>query len=153
MTFHIDYDFRTAFKLQTVSISSVVLYKDLKILYSHEKRKLSNGQLWKIWKKTTFIELCFFFLDLLAFELGKFCPGVGTFVLFLRPGGQSFALNSCPGGGDFDGKDQWPGGQPGAGGMVTGQIDTCIRFKRNFKCTLWTNRLLETSEICFGECL
>ena len=29
-----------------------------------------------------------------------------------------------PRGGDFDGKNQWPGDQPG--GMVTGQIDTCL---------------------------
>ena len=30
--------------------------------------------------------------------------GDGIFVSFFRPGGQSFALKSCPGGGDFDGK-------------------------------------------------
>ena len=33
-----------------------MLYKDLRILYSHEKRTLSNGQLWKIWKETAFIK-------------------------------------------------------------------------------------------------
>ena len=82
-----------------------MLYEDLRILYSHEKRKLSNGQLWKIWKETAFIELCAFFIDLLAFEPVKLCPGMGIFVSFLRPGGQSFALKSCPGGGDFDGKN------------------------------------------------
>ena len=43
-------------------------------------------------------------------------PGVGIFASFFRPGGRSFALESCPGGGDFDGKILWPGGQPG--GMV-----------------------------------
>ena len=53
------------------------------------------------WKKTAFIELCFFFIDLFAFELGKLCPGVGIFVSFFRPGGRSFALK----GGDFDGKN------------------------------------------------
>ena len=37
-------------------------------------------------KKTTFIELCFFFLDLLAFELGKLCPGVGICFVFLTRG-------------------------------------------------------------------
>ena len=37
---------------------------------------------WKIWKETAFIELCSFFIDLLAFEQGKLCPGVGIFVSF-----------------------------------------------------------------------
>ena len=74
------------------------------ILYSHEKRKLSNGQIWKIWKETAFIELRSSFIDLLAFEVGKSCPGVGIFASFCRPGGRSFALKSFPGGGDFDGK-------------------------------------------------
>ena len=50
-------------------------------------------------------------------------PGGGNFVSFLRPGGQSFALKSCPLGGDFDGKNSCPGL---ARGMVTGQTDTCI---------------------------
>ena len=59
----------------------------------------------KFGKKLLFIELCSFFIDLLAFELGKLCPGVEIFVLFFQPGGQSFALKSCPGGGDFDGKN------------------------------------------------
>ena len=118
MTFHIDYDFRTVFRLQTVLILS--LYKDLQILYSHEKRKLSNGQLWKIWKETAFIELCSFFIDLLAFELGKLCPGVGIFVSFFSTRGPEFCTESCPRGGGFDGKNSGPGG------MVTGQIDTCI---------------------------
>ena len=65
--------------------------------------KLSNGQLLKIWKETAFIE-CSFFIDILAFALDKSCPGVGNFVSLFRPGGRSFALKSCPGGGDFDGK-------------------------------------------------
>ena len=54
-------------------------------------------------------------------------PGVGIFVSFFRPGCRSFALKSCPGVGDFDGKNSGPGVSPG-GGMVTGQIDTCIRL-------------------------
>ena len=58
----------------------------MRILYSDEKRKLSNGQLWKIWKETAFIKLCAFFIDLLAFELGKLCPGVGIFASFFNPG-------------------------------------------------------------------
>ena len=59
----------------------------------------------EIWKETAFIELCSFFIDLLAFELGKFCPGVVTFVSFFQPGGRSVALKSCPRGGDFEGKN------------------------------------------------
>ena len=54
--------------------------------------------------------------------------GGGDFCFFL-PGGRSFALKSCLGGGDFDGKNYWPGGQQG-GGMVTSQIDTCIIWLR-----------------------
>ena len=53
-------------------------------------------------------------------------PGGGDFVSFFRPGGRSFALKSCPRGGDFDGKISGPGVRPG--GMVTGQIDTCIKL-------------------------
>ena len=53
-------------------------------------------------------------------------PGGGDFVLFFQPSGRSFALKSCPWGGDFDEKHYWPGGQPGGGGTVTSQIDTCI---------------------------
>ena len=67
------------------------------------------GKLWKIWKETAFIKLCSFFIDLLAFKLGKLCPRVGIFALFLQPGGRSFALKSCPGGGDLDGKISGPG--------------------------------------------
>ena len=52
-------------------------------------------------------------------------PWGGDFVSFFRPGGRSFALKSCPRGGDFDGKISGPGVSPG--GMVTCQIDTCIR--------------------------
>ena len=32
-------------------------------------------------------------------------PGGGDFVSFFLPGGRSFALKSCPWGGDFDGKN------------------------------------------------
>ena len=46
------------------------------------------------------------------------------FVSFFRPGGWSFALKSCPGDRNFDGKISGPGVSPG--GMVTGQIDTRI---------------------------
>ena len=51
-------------------------------------------------------------------------PGGGDFASFFRPGGRSFALKSCPRGGDFDGKKLVA--RRLARGMVTGQIDTCI---------------------------
>ena len=41
---------------------------------------------WKIWKETAFIELCSFFIDFLALEQGKLCPGVGIFVSFFDLG-------------------------------------------------------------------
>ena len=51
------------------------------------------------------IEIWSSFIDILAFELGKLCPGVGILFRFFQPGGQSFALKGCPRGGDFDGKN------------------------------------------------
>ena len=51
------------------------------------------------------IELWSCVIDILAFELGKLCPGVGILFHFFRPGGWSFALKSCPRGRDFDGKN------------------------------------------------
>ena len=41
-------------------------------------------------------------------------PGGGDFCfVFLYPGSRSFALKSCPRGGDFDGKIGGPGVSPG----------------------------------------
>ena len=37
-------------------------------------------------EKTVFIELCSFFIDLLAFEQGKLCPGWGFLFRFLQLG-------------------------------------------------------------------
>ena len=51
------------------------------------------------------IELWSYFIDILAFKLGKLCPGVGILFPFFRLGGRNFALKSCPWGGDFDGKN------------------------------------------------
>ena len=56
-------------------------------------------------ERNCFHRICSFFIDILAFELGKSCPGVGISVSFFQPGGRSFVLKSCPGGGDFDGKN------------------------------------------------
>ena len=66
----------------------------MRVLYSHEKRKLPNGQfagdnyekLWKAWKETAFIKLYSILIDLLAFELDKLCPRVGIFASFFLPG-------------------------------------------------------------------
>ena len=124
MAFHIFYDFRTVFKLQTVLILTVV--QTLANTLFSKKENCQMGNYGKFGKKLPFIELYSFFVDLLAFELGKLCPGVGTFVSFFCPGGRCFALKSCPGGGDLDGKNI-VARRSARGGMVTGQIDTCIR--------------------------
>ena len=100
----------------SLCFNCLVFYKDLRILYSHDKRKLSNGQLWKIWKETALIELWSYFIDVLAFRTRQIMPRGGDFVSFSRSGGQSFALKSCPRGGDSEGKYYWPWGQPGGDG-------------------------------------
>ena len=56
-------------------------------------------------RKCAPIELWPYFIDILAYELGKLCPGMGIFFRFFRPDGRSFALKSCPRSGDFDGKN------------------------------------------------
>ena len=62
-------------------------------------------------------------------------PGGGDFVSFFRPGGRSFALKSCPRAGILTEKISGSGVSPGGGGggMVTGQIDTCIIYSVNFQ--------------------
>ena len=42
-------------------------------------------------------------------------PGGGDFVSLFSIRGPGFALKSCPWGGDFDGKNYWPGLSPGGG--------------------------------------
>ena len=101
-----------------------MFHKDLRIHYSHDKRKFSNGQLWKIWKETALIELWSYFIDILAFEPGKLCPGIEILFSFSTRG-RGFALKSYPGAEILSEKISSPGVSPG-GGMVTGQIDTCI---------------------------
>ena len=62
--------------------------KYLGILDSHDKRKLSNGKFWKIWKEISPIELCCFFIDILTFKLDKLYLGVGILTGKLSgPGG------------------------------------------------------------------
>ena len=59
-------------------------------------------------------------------------PGGGDFVSFFRLGGQSFALKSCPGVGILMEKISGPAVSPG--GMVNGQIDTCITKEQGIIC-------------------
>ena len=81
-------------------------------------------------------------------------PGGGDFVWFFRPGGRSFALKSCPRGGDFDGKklEAWGSAR---GGMVTGQIDTCIttsQHKRRNEYSLGMNaKKAENFSTCLSD--
>ena len=56
------------------------------------------------------------FIDILAFEPGKLCPGVGDFVSFFSTRGPEFALESCSWGGDFDRKNSGPGVRRGGDG-------------------------------------
>ena len=67
-------------------------------------------------ERNCFYRIMFLFVDILAFELGKSCPGVGIFVSFFRPGSRSFALKSCPEGGDFDAKKLVARGSAQGGG-------------------------------------
>ena len=69
-------------------VYNISTWKYLGILDSHDKRKLSNGQLWKIWKETALLELCSFFIDILAFELGKLCSEVGILFRFFDTGAE-----------------------------------------------------------------
>ena len=77
-------------------------------------------KLWKIWKETAFIVLLSFFIDILAFKLGKLCLGVGIIVSFFDPGAGVLHWKAVPGQGILMEKISGPGG-----GMVTSQIDTC----------------------------
>ena len=74
--------------------------------------------------------IMFLFHRYISIRTGQIVPGGGDFVWFFRSGGRRFALKICPRGGDFDGKNYWPGGL--ARGMVTGQTDTCIKEACHF---------------------
>ena len=102
-----------------------MLYKDLRILHFHNKRKLSNGQLWKIQKETALIETWSYFIDVLAFELFRqIMPGVRIFFGFFDPRHRVLHSKAVPGVGIL--MEQISGLGVSKGGMVTGQIDTCI---------------------------
>ena len=59
----------------------------------------------KFGKKLLFIELCSFFIDILAFELGKLCTGVGILFRFFDPGAGVLHWKAFSQGGDFDGQN------------------------------------------------
>ena len=70
------------------------------------------------------MELWSYFIDILAFEQGKLCPGVGILFRFLDPGAGVLHWKAVPEAGIMMKKINGPGVSPG--GMVTGQVDTCI---------------------------
>ena len=67
-------------------------------------------------RKYALIELWSYFIDILAFELGKLCPGVGILFRFFQPGGRSFAMKCCPGAGILTEKISGPAVSLGGGG-------------------------------------
>ena len=75
-----------------------------------KKENCQMDKLWKIWKETAFIELCSFFIDLLAFRLGKLCLGLGIFVSFFDPGPGVLRWKAVPGAGILTEKICGPGG-------------------------------------------
>ena len=80
------------------------------------------------------IELWSYFIDILAFELGKLCPGGGGILfrfVFSDPGAGVLHWKAVPGAGILTEKISGPAVSPG--GMVTGQIDTCIRKLKTSK--------------------
>ena len=93
----------------------------MRILYSHDKRKLSNGQLWTIWKETALMELCSFFFDILKFEPAKLCPGVGILLPVFDPGAGVLYWKAVPGPEilteKITGLAVSPGGGGGGGGV------------------------------------
>ena len=87
LTFRSEYDFRTVFKLLHYCIINLsCCIKTCEYFILTIKEIVKPGQLWKIWKETAYTELCSFFIDILAFELGKLCPGVGILFLLFDQG-------------------------------------------------------------------
>ena len=56
-------------------------------------------------ERNCFYGIMFLFHSYLGIRAREVMPWGGDFVSFFRPGGRSFALKSCPLGGDFDGKN------------------------------------------------
>ena len=93
-----------------------------RVTVSHEivKREIMENS----GKETALKELCSCSIDILSFELGKLCPGVGILFSFFDPGAGVFHWKAVPEAGILT-ENSGPGVSRGGGG-VTGQIDTCI---------------------------
>ena len=66
----------------------------------------------KIWKETALIELCSFFIDILAFELVKLCPGLGILLHFFDPGAGVLYWKAVPAAGILPEKISGPSVSP-----------------------------------------
>ena len=66
-------------------------------------------------ERNCFYRIMFFCHRSLGIRAKQVIPGSGDFVSFFLPGGWSFALKSCPGGGDFNEKISGPAVSPGGG--------------------------------------
>ena len=80
----------------------------------------------KFWRKVCSYRIMVLFHWYIGIWTRQIMPGGGDFVLFFLLGGRSFALKSCPRGGDFWRKKLVARQSARAGGMVTSQIYTCI---------------------------
>ena len=84
------------------------------MLYFHEERKLSNGQLWKVCKQTALIELCSFFIDII--QTRQIMPRVGFCFPLSTRGPEICTEKLSPGWGFQDGKVSGSGVSGGGGG-------------------------------------
>ena len=103
--YHSDNDFRTIFKLLhycSINLNCCVKTCEYFILTIKENVKWT---IMKNLKKTAFYRIMFLFHSYLSISNGANYARGGDFVSFFRPGFRSFALKSCPSGGDFDGKN------------------------------------------------
>ena len=66
-------------------------------------------------RKYALIELWSYFIDILAFEPGKLCPGVGILFRFSDPGAGVLHLKAVPGAGILTEKISGPAVSPGGG--------------------------------------
>ena len=97
---------------------SYVLYKDLRIRYSHNKRKLSN---WNLERNCSY-RITFLFHWYLGIRAGKLCPGLGILFRFFDPGTGVLLWKAVSRAGILTKK------LVAREGIVTGQIDTCITW-------------------------
>ena len=80
-----NFELSSNFKQLCINLEGCVKTCKYFILTIKENCQIENyGKFGK--KLVAFIELCSFFFDILAFELGKLCPGVGILFCFFDPG-------------------------------------------------------------------